>query len=210
MSLAGQPVITYAFKTSADGSEWTAEQKSSAYAAINCLDGVLPLQSFVESNDFTVRWGGADFFKDWRSKDANGNPSGTYSAPGWDFTGILACAYKHNNGPWDANLYPNNEIYINQNQPWNFDANGPAPGKYDLYTVLLHEIIHMLACDAHAGDPNEVMYETVELGVRKDLQESDLQILRNAGYLVVPEPVSAVLLVSGGLMLWVRRRKYQR
>ena len=206
-SLWDQPVITYAFKTSWDGIGWTDEQKGCTRAAIGAIDAVLPNNTFAETGDFTVRWGGADFFKDWRSKDANGNPSGSYAAPGWDLTRPLAVAYKHNNGPWDANKFPNNEIYVNNGYPWHMDPNSPPPpGKYDLYTVMMHEVIHMLACDTHAVHPEEVMYETVEIGTRKGLQDSDLAILMNANY-TVPEPCTAALLGLSLTILLRRRRK---
>ena len=106
--------------------------------------------------------------------------------------------------------YPNNEIYINITQPFHFDAATPPPAdKYDFLTVALHEMIHMLACDAHATHENEVMYETLGKGQRKMLQESDKQILRNAGYNVVPEPggLSAAVLLLTAVMLHRRGRR---
>lgn len=119
VSLADQSVITYAFKTSWDGIVWSQEQKSFIYDAINQIDDVLTNQVFVESGDFTLRWAGSDFFRDWR--DA------THPQDGWNLTGTLAVAYKHNNGPWDPIKYPNNEIYFNTfDQP----CNNPSDPNY--------------------------------------------------------------------------------
>jgi hypothetical protein len=64
----------------------------------------------------------------------------------------------------------------------------------------------MLACDTHAVHPEEVMYETVEIGTRKGLQDSDLAILMNANY-TVPEPCTAALL---GLSLTILRRRRRK
>ena len=209
VSLGNQPVITYTFMTSWDHVGWTEAQKAPMRAAIKTIDGVLPNNTFTETGDFTVRWGGADFFKDWRSRDEHGDLdlTGPYSAAGWDLSTPLAVAYKHNNGPWDANTYPNNEIYVNSSYPWHMDPGTPPPAdKYDLVSVLMHEIIHMLACDTHAVHPDEVMYATIGMGERKSIQDSDLQILMSANY-TVPEPFTAGLLALGGLVLVRRRRK---
>lgn len=205
-SLAGDAVITYTFKTSWDGIAWTAEQMDAARDGIQAVDAVLPLQSFQETGDFTLRWAGADFFKDWRD-------GGAYNHPGWDLTNPLAVSYKHDNGPWKGlkdgsgnERYPNNEIYFNTAYPWSYSLLGPEAGKYDFWTVLLHEVIHMLACDAHATHEDEVMYETISPGERKTLKESDLDILRTAGYTVVPEPASwLVVVVAMGLVVCGRR-----
>jgi len=204
--LADQSVITYAFKTSWDGNGWTEEEKTAVRSAITLVDNVLPDQTFVESADFTVRWAGGDFFKDWRTKDPNGIVIPPCDNPGWDLSSVLAVAYKHNNGPWDPNKFPNNEIYVNQGYPWSSDPNGPVPGKYDLQTVLMHKVIHMLACDAHATDPDEVMYSEIGMGERRELKQSDLNILLNAGYTVIPEPATLSLLAMGCLAM-VRRRR---
>mgnify|MGYP005842948647 CR=1 FL=1 len=230
-SLADKSIITYAFKTSHDGILWDTEEKNAAYDAINLLDSYLPDQSFQETGDFTLRWAGSDFFKDW-------SDTGKYSDPGWnmkgeDFTdengnnwwdpgekftdtnknGIydgppLAVAYKHNNAPWDHDKFPNNEIYFNKNAPYGFSILGVDSDKYDFWTILLHEVIHMLACDDHATHKNEVMYESISMGERKYIQQSDLDILKKAGYKVIPEPSTNTLLIFGLLGLaWVCRKK---
>jgi len=206
-TLANEPVITYTFKTSWDGIGWTQEKKAVVYDAISYLDRCLPNQVFEESGDFTIRWAGSDFFKDWRD-------SGQYSAAGWDLTGALAVAYKHGNGPWDPVKYPNNEIYFNTCPPWSFSLFGVDPNGYDYWTVLLHEIIHMLACDAHAVHPEEVMYPSIGKGQRKSIQQTDLDILMNSGYTttapppIIPEP-GTIILIGGALIGFVgvvRRR----
>lgn len=198
VSLADQPVITYAFKTSWDGITWSPEQKAIAYDAINTLDQAMPLQVFEETGDFTIRFAGDDFFRDWRD-------AGAYNHPGWDLTNPLAVAYKHNNGPWDHSKYPNNEIYINSRYPWSYSLTSVDPNAYDFWTVLLHEVIHMLACDAHATDPDEVMYESIGMGVRKTLKESDYDILRRAGY-TIPEPSLAGVIIGVTVLLSRRTR----
>lgn len=201
-SLAGEATITYAFKTSWDGITWTEGQKAVAYDAIGKLDGNLPDQTFVESGDFTLRWAGTDLFTDWRD-------GGDYSDPGWDLTGSLAIAYKHNNAPWDHGDYPNNEIYFNSEIPWSFDLLSVDSNGYDFWTVMLHEVIHMLASDAHATDSDEVMYPYVSKGERKGLKESDAEILRNAGYNVppLPEPATIAIICFGLASLSVARRR---
>lgn len=182
-------------------------RRNIAYDAIDQMDAVLPDQTFEESADFTMRWAGADFFKNWRD-------GGAYSHPGWDLSNALAVAYKHDNGPWDPNKYPNNEIYFNTGVPWSYSIFDVEAGKYDFWTILLHEIIHMLACDAHATHPDEVMYESIGLGQRKFLKLSDLDILIGSGYSVtpgtirsgpVPEPPGMLILASG-LILLLRSR----
>jgi hypothetical protein len=190
-SLASQPVITYVF----DGDiAWLPEQKAASYAAIQALDAILPLNAFEEEGDFSIRWAGAGFFTDW----TNG---GAYSDPGWNITDALAVAYKHNNGPWDPGTYPNNEIYFNTKYSWSFSILSVAPDKYDFWSVLLHEIIHMLSCDTHATHENEVMYATIGVGQRKYLQDSDYDILRRAGYTLIPEPAPLALCVSAIALL---------
>lgn len=92
------------------------------------LDAGLLDQTFVESGDFTLRWAGSDFFKDWRD-------GGSYTASGWNmgqrgdtYDAPLAVACKHDNGSWkglkneagDQERYPNNEIYFNQRHPRSF------------------------------------------------------------------------------------------
>ncbi len=203
VSLADQPTITYTFKTSWDGISWTDEQKAVVYNAIGKIDGILPDQTFAESEDFTLRWAGPDFFKNWRD-------GGDYSAEGWDLTGALAVAYKHNNGPWDHADYPNNEIYFNSTQPWSFDIFSVDSSGYDFWTVMLHEAIHMLASDAHAIHSDEVMYPYISLGERKGLKESDAEILRAAGYnvphLLEPGTIGIIFLGLAGLGFAMRSR----
>jgi len=206
-SYASQPVITFAFMTSWDGLMWSDVMKTSALAAIGDLDDqALPYHTITEGNtDFTMRWAGADFFKDWRPENGSTNP-GWDLGPKADGSFILAVAYKHNNGPWDHSRYPNNEIYFNSSAPWSFNPFSVDPNSWDFWTVLQHEVIHMLACDDHAGHADEVMYATVDIGIRKYLQESDKEILRKAGY--IPEPGTAGLFVIGVLLILVRAKRH--
>jgi hypothetical protein len=233
-SRASQPVVTFQFMTSWDGIVWTQAQKDSFIAGASEIDNELPLNTIVVQSpteraipDFTARWAGADFFKNWRN-------TGSYSHPGWamgsepytdsnangrwdpgePFTdengngsyneAPLAVAYKHNNGPWDRSKFPNNEIYVNSAYPWSFDPNTVDPNSFDLRSVLMHEIMHMLACDDHASHENEVMYESIGKGVRKTIQDSDRAYLRGAGYTVIPEPSAAFLMLM--LPTLLRRR----
>jgi hypothetical protein len=199
-SLAGQPIITFALMTSWDGIIWSGEMTQAALDSISYLDqDGLPYNSLAQGNtDFTMRWGGTDFFKDWRS-------AGKYSAAGWNLTNALAVAYKHNNGPWDPVKYPNNEIYFNTGYTWSFGLSSVDPNGYDFWTVLQHEVIHMLACDSHAVHDDEVMYPTVAKGVRKYLQDSDKKILSDAGY--SPEPGTLGLAASALVLLLIAMRR---
>lgn len=243
-SLADQPILTFAFKTSWDGIGWTEEQKNSVRDAFACLDFCLPNQIFEESGDFTLRWAGQEFFKDWRGTfegydhpgwnmggekftDTNGNGrwdagegfvddngDGKYNGP------PLAVAYKHGNGPWDQDQFPNNEIYFNSAYDWHFGLAAPPADKYDFWTVAMHESIHMLACDSHAIHDNEVMYPYIGKGERKLPKWSDLEILTGSGFVTgpppnqwpnpIPEPSSACLFALGsgivGLLRMSRRR----
>jgi hypothetical protein len=187
-----------------------ADQKAVVYDVLQYLDFALLDQEFVESGDFTLRWGGADFFKDWRGPG--------FMEPGWDMRSALAVSYKHDNGPWKnepGNPFPNNEIYFNRAYSWSFDLLGPPADKYDFWTVAMHEAIHMLACDNHAEHEDEVMFESIGIGVRKYPKLSDVDILLAAGYNVdparlvpaVPEPATIVLVSLGGAVLAYRRRR---
>jgi hypothetical protein len=194
-SLANQAVISYVF----DGPiSWTDMEKLAAYSAFQTLDDVLPDNTFKEEGDFSIRWADSGFFKNWTSP-------GQYSDPGWNLTNALAVAYKHNNGPWDPATYPNNEIYFNTNYAWSFSILSVGPNQYDFWSVLLHEIIHMLSCDTHATHEDEVMYATIDVGQRKYLQDSDYQILRNAGYTVIPEPSPLALCLSAVALLAIAK-----
>jgi len=61
--------IQFQFQTSWDGINWTSEEKDTIRSAIGYLNTWFVDQpAFVElasPNDFTLRWAGPDFFKDW-------------------------------------------------------------------------------------------------------------------------------------------------
>jgi hypothetical protein len=214
-SLANESFVTFAFKVGYGGLTWNLDQQTVVRGATGELDAGMLDQTFVESGDFTLRWAGSDFFRDWRD-------GGWYTDGGWNmgqrgstYDAPLAVAYKHDNGPWkgwkneagDQERYPNNEIYFNSLHPWSFRLDGVDAGKYDFWSVALHEIIHMLACDNHATDPGEVMYESIGAGVRKTMKDSDWQILRDAGYRIIPEPTSWVLMGAGLILMEFCRRR---
>lgn len=121
-------------------------------------------------------------------------------------------------GGWLA-TYSESEIWINNNIPWYFD---PTPknhtddsfqGKYDLLSVLKHEIGHVLGIKGDWGQENvwprppgppswtskdEVMWGTYEPGeMKRELKQSDIRALRETGIHVVPEPGTFILVSFG-------------
>lgn len=211
--------ILYQFHTSWDGIAWTEEQKESARGALAYLGGFFAVPSaFAEEaspDDFSIRWAGADFFKD----------HGEHGGWDLDFDGALAVAAKTQIGtdaPWDKNKYPLGEIYFNTKYRWHFnpftdpdegksddptDPSSYTDGEFDFWSILLHETIHMLCVNKHAEHSNEVMYPTFSDGERRwTIQESDKQLLREAGYPIVPVPDAAGLVLLGlGVLLSHRR-----
>jgi hypothetical protein len=206
--------IPYYFKTSWDGVSWTTEQKDSARGALDYLGSFFVDQpAFVEQDspdDFSIRWAGEDFFKDWGE---SGN---------WDLNlaGGLAVAAKSQIGsdaPWDKEKYPLGEIYFNKNYAWHFnpltdpeegDPNDPIDGEFDFWSILLHEAIHILCVNKHATDPDAVMYPSFSDGQRRwEIKEADKQLLREAGYEIIPAPGSMpISLLALGLLALLRRR----
>lgn len=102
------------------------------------------------------------------------------------------------------------QITINSRAPWSFA--GPEPGKFDLQTVLMHELGHglgitgrndawrkendqPLANSVHLADPKALMFPSLGLGEAKSITEADIQavsasstrtILDDAIYIVGP------------------------
>lgn len=206
--------VYYEFRTSWDNIEWTLEQKESARNAFNYLGDFfiqqLAFQELSSPDDFTIRWAGNDLFRDW----------GQYSSEEWDYSTALAMAVKprpDNSTPWSQTTYPYNEIYINSTYNWHYnpftdpaegDPTKDDDGEFDFWSVLLHETIHMLCVDEHAPHKDEVMYAYLSDGERKwQLKDSDLQLLRKAGYNVVPEPTTLFLFCSALVGIVGLRRK---
>jgi len=201
--------VPFVFKTSYDNIQWTEEQKQSARQAIAYLGSFFVDQPAFEEkddpNDFSIRWAGNDLFKDW---------SGGGWSKDWDYSNALAMAVKprpDNSTPWPQDKYPYNEIYINNTVNWHYDPfsdpaegdpNVEGDGEYDFWSVLLHEVIHMLCVDTHASDPDEVMYAYFSDGERRwELKESDKELLRQAGYKIVPEPAAVLVWLMVGLLI---------
>lgn len=192
--------VSYRFMTSWDGVQWNPNQMTTTRAGMANLNEYFQdqpaIREFEAAQDFTMRWAGPDFFKNQGTWKLNGNDINM------DLTGALAVATKRGlTAPpgWDSEKYPLNEIYFNSSYAWNFDtsANPPA-GQYDFVSVLLHEVIHMLCVNYHATNSNSVMYATFGTGERRTtLTEEDKQLLRNAGYKIVPAPGTVALLAFG-------------
>lgn len=204
--------VSYQFSTSWDGIQWTAEQMTSTREGLAYLNGFFVDQPAITEftkglQNVTIRWAGADFFKD----------QGTWKLNGKDIpmnlNGKLAVATKRGlvaPEGWDHDKYPLNEIYFNTQYTWSFTyLTNPLPGEYDFWSILQHEMIHMLCVNRHADARNSVMYKSFRSGERRwELTEEDKQLLRNAGYHIVPAPGSMALLVlSCTTAVWHSRRR---
>ncbi|KAK9067262.1 hypothetical protein SSX86_014588 [Deinandra increscens subsp. villosa] len=86
---------------------------------------------------------------------------------GNDFKGnVLAHAYAPTDG----------RFHYNADQNWSVGP-GPVPSAFDLKTVALHEIGHLLGLD-HSEDPNAVMWSGISSGAVKGLNQDDVQGLK--------------------------------
>lgn len=220
--------IYYEFRTSWDGIQWTEEQKESVRGALEYLGSFFtaetPFEELDTPDDFSIRWAGADFFKD--------------QGPGWTIGGqpldsnwkdALAVAFKSTVQPpagFDETKYPKGEIYFNTQYNWHYnpftppeeglpdDPNNKASytdGEFDFWSILLHETIHMMCVEEHAVHENEVMFGSISDGEQKYIiRDSDKDLLRDAGYPIIPEPGS-LLTLGGGLLgltgMAIRRRR---
>jgi hypothetical protein len=202
--------VTYQFMTSWDGIQWTGEQMTSTREGLAYLNGFFinqpAIKEFEGVENVTIRWAGADFFKNQGTWKLNGNDIDM------DLTGALGVATKRGLVPpdgWDSDKYPLNEIYFNTQYQWSFSYwTNPLPGQYDFWSILQHEMIHMLCVNSHATNPNSVMYGTFSAGERRwTLTEEDKQMLRIAGYQIIPAPGSVALVALGCTAAWRGRRR---
>ena len=174
------------------------------------------VQELPSPDDFTLRWAGADFFKNWGNAPVHGG--GTINL---DLSSGIAFAAKDIfTPPWDTGRYPMNEIYFNNQLNWHYnpitnpDEGDPgieADGEFDFWSILLHEVIHMMSVNTHAADPEEVMYGNFSDGERRwEIKDSDKQLLKGAGYdlkATIPEPATYYLFLGGLLLLILSRRQ---
>ncbi|KAJ4848766.1 hypothetical protein Tsubulata_031983, partial [Turnera subulata] len=63
------------------------------------------------------------------------------------------------------------EMYLDGDENW--AINGPTKQEYDMGTVALHELGHVLGLQ-HSYDPHAIMWPTIDKGVVKDLGEDDI------------------------------------
>ncbi len=89
------------------------------------------------------------------------------------------------------------KIYIDDDAlgyTWYSQLNTPDVGstKYDLYSVLLHELGHLYGYEGHSDNSDDVMSETLNPGERKSITTADIQGI--LGTIVVDDEVSEAAL----------------
>jgi len=174
-------IIKYCFVDPPAGSEhpskaWTAAEKAVAENAIfewdEALDNI-ELEEGINENDcdFTLRWEDDSLFKDWVfgpnlnnalgicniAPDANGSPD---IVPKSDFPGLEIYVNETPNLPWfiDPTPFFDTEFNIPAGQTFGPSVSGgPAAGKYDLRTHVLHEVGHCIGLPhTEAGPDNHL------------------------------------------------------
>lgn len=159
---------------------------------------------------------------------------GTYLAQ-WQFGGTLPGEFPYS--PGISDWIAVNTFYLSQDS---FALTGPVPSdEYDMLTVFRHELGHMLgfapgvydnwsplisnnifdpnglaipmnADGAHVDLPDDLMYFSLDPGVRKDISTTDLAMLSTAyGYTITaaPEPASLAIFTLALFPLLKRPRR---
>lgn len=132
-------------------------ERAAVQAAFDTWAGALCDASFVEASGTT------DFVSSWFTGDhSDGSP---FDGPG----NVLAHAFFP---PPCGGSFAGN-MHFDDAETWSLTGAG---GTFDLQTVALHEIGHLLGL-LHSSDPNSIMYPTYS-GVRRSLGQDDLDGIR--------------------------------
>jgi hypothetical protein len=201
--------ITSDFSDSSAGS-WTDSQRAVVNQAITNWTSRL---SFAGANDQDVP---IEFYF-----TSAGTASGSYLAQ-WQF--LIDSSVPFPYSPGITQFVAINSDYLPSDC---FILDGPAPGKYDMLTVITHELGHalgfasdiydnwrphiiqnvfdpgglnvpMMADGAHVNVAGDLMAPTLGQGVRRSISDTDLSMLAMAyGYSITPAPEPTSLLVLG-------------